>query len=303
MQTSSHCPTLRTLLTKPNKQEPASVGAQQVAVSYPGTMVPISNAGDHTASIPTFLLSEMCTVDTRAIQDSQNISNNPFTSCTSQQANSQVTMDTDLTAGLMHVGSQDVWSQDNINPQQSSFVGLLQTDNISSQQPLNFTQNPNETGSMLQFIANSAAGNQSAVNMADTTGNQQLYGFIQNPNEAGAMLQHTANVATGNQPIVTMADTTGSQQAGFYDNTGLSQTGGENNDPSLTELPKNIDEEYIVNFVIHCIFPKMAQDQKEKLLATLQEPTSPQPEKLVHEGEPTPEDMVTSSSSGPLPFK
>ena len=298
MKTSSHCPTLRTLLTKPNKQEPASVGAQQVAVSYPGTMVPISNAGDHTASIPTFLLSDMSTVDNQAIQDLQNISNNPFTSCSFSQAGSQVVMATD-----MNVGIQDIWSQDNCNQQQSSFVGLLQTDNISSQQPFNFTQNPNETGSMLQFIANSAAGNQSAANVADTTGNQQPYGFTQNQNEVGAMLQHTANVATGNQPIVTMADTTGRQQAGFYDNTGLSQTGGENIDPSLTVLPKNIDEEYIVNFVIHCIFPKMAQDQKEKLLATLQEPTSPQPEKLVHEGEPTPEDMVTSSSSGPLPFK
>ena len=296
MKTSSNFPILSNLLNKPKKQESAIVACQQQTVSgYPGTLDSISDAGQQAALVPT-LVNEMCTVDTQAIQVSQNPSINTFTAFDSQQASSQVTMANDLNSALMQVDNQQIWSQ-------NSFVEMLQTDNTISQQPFSFTQNPDETGSMHQFIAASAAESRSAVNMAETTGNQQLYGFTQNPNEAGAIHQDTANLTTGNQPVVTMADTTGSQQTSFYGNTGLSQSGGENNDPSFTELPKDISEEYIVNFVIQYIFPKMPQDQKEKLLATLQEPTSPQTEKPVQEGEVTPEDMVTSSSSGPLPFR
>ena len=295
MKTSSNFPILSNLLNKPKKQESSSVVLQQQTVSgYPGTMETVIDAGQQ-ASIPT-MVNEMCTVDTQAIQNIQNPSNNPLTAFVSQQASSQVTMATDLNSAFMQEDNQQIWSQ-------NSFVDMLQTDTTISQQPFSFTQNPNETGSMQQCIAVSAAESQFAVSMANTTGNQQLYGFTQNPNEAGAMHQDMANLTTGNQPVVTMADTTGSQQTSFYGNTGLSQSGGENNDPSFTELPKDISEEYIVNFVIQCIFPKMTQDQKEKLLATLQEPTSPQTDQPVQEGEVTPEDMVTSSSSGPLPFR
>ena len=296
MNTSSDCPTLRTLLTKPNQQQPVSVVSLQAASSYPDTMSPVSNAGSRGTcladSLPTFL-ADISTVDTQAIHDSQSIANIPFTSSSSLQAGNQATVAMDPNAGFMQVGSQElVWSQDGFNEQQNTVTGLLQTD-IPNQQPFHFTQNPHEVGALHQISANATTGNQSLVNMADTTGNKPSFSFTQNPNEAGVMHQ----VNAGNQPVVNMADT-----LGFYGNTGPLQAGGENNDPSLTELPKNISEEYIVNFVIQYIFPKMPQVQKEKLLATLQEPTSPT-EKVVYEDQQTPEDMVTSSSSGPLPFK
>lgn len=114
--------------------------------------------------------------------------------------------------------------------------------------------------------------------------NQHQFSFFQNPH---------AN----------MAETTGNPQDCFPDNTGLFQAPSEQYDPNIQQLDP-VYEDFIVNYVIQHIFPKLPLIEKEKLLVQLQDGVTPQNDtKQCQVQSPTSEDMVTSSSSGLLPIK
>ena len=106
----------------------------------------------------------------------------------------------------------------------------------------------------------------------------------------------------GNQPTSVEAST-GNQQEAFYGNTGTQMVGTEQHDSSVTQLPQGIDGQEFVNFFVEQIIPKLALEEKEKILSQLQSNVSPPIETPSLEQEPTSDDMVTSSSSGPMLLK
>lgn len=162
-----------------------------------------------------------------------------------------------------HFGGQShQWSQERVTTDQtSSFMGLLQTGEMQTNTQSHFSTNPQTAGSMSQFAFEVSAVNSQPGSMYDLAGNQQV-------------------------PL--------------YTNIGMQPDGSEQLNPAFPQIPQDVDERTIVSLFIQHIIPKLSQEDKEKCLGILQDNASSQNEMPNLEQEPTSDDMVTSSSSGPI---
>lgn len=262
---SPDCPTLRNLLTKTPQQQPVSVNPMQMLQGSPCSFIP-------TIDSPSDMLIPPCS------NTSQNSCLPTFLSDSNEAGNSSG-----------HQGTQNTFAAPD-----SSYPGAA---NVQLGDPnIDMSQFGSEQHQWSQNGFSAVGQNSGFMGMLsqteDISGENQS-NFMHNPQFAWD------STTAGNQPA-SLEDATGNQQVPFYGNTGTQVDGIEQHDLSVTQLLQVLGDQIVVNFFVQHLIPKLALEEKEKILSLLQSNVSPPIETPNLEQEPTSDDMVTSSSSGPM---